>query len=405
MNLSPVVIAIPMYFVLMGIELIALRFQNGPSYRLNDTLTNINCGIVSQVTGVFLKILSIGVYTWVYEKYRLFTIENSLIHLFILFVLYDFLYYWAHRYSHEINLFWGGHVVHHSSEEYNLSVALRQSSTQTIWTFSFYLPLALMGFDPVSLVVISGFNLLYQFWIHTESIGKLGFLEKILNTPSHHRVHHGRNPQYIDKNHGGTFILFDKWFGTFEEEKERPVYGITEPVGSWNPLWINGSHYLKILKELKSQSDLKNQLRTLFGKPGFQTAPQNNAYPNIDSAVTEKYDSPLEAKYKGYLLIQYLFVVILTAFFLFNLNGFGTLDKAIVVFIIVWSTVNLGGILGSQKVNRISEMARILSLSGVVWFSLNWGNTIFILCAVYAITSLGAWIRLTSTKPNLPHFS
>jgi alkylglycerol monooxygenase len=405
MNVSPVVIAIPIYFLLMGIELIALRFQKNPSYRLNDALTNINCGIVSQVTGVFLKIFSIGVYTWVYEKYRLFTIDNSLINLIVLFVLYDFLYYWAHRYSHEINLFWGGHVVHHSSEEYNLSVALRQSSTQTLWTFSFYLPLALVGFDPVSLVLISGFNLLYQFWIHTESIGKLGFLEKILNTPSHHRVHHGRNPQYIDKNHGGTFILFDKWFGTFEEEKEIPVYGITEPVRSWNPLYINLSHYLSMYEDLQRHPGLKNKLRILFGKPGSDTALQDKASSAKDSLLHEKYDSPLEAQYRAYLIVQYLFVVLLTAFFLFNLNRFETLDKAMAVIIIVWSTVNLGGILGSSQGIRISEMIRIFCLSGFVSFTLHFENTIAILCLLYTLTSLVAWMRLSTAKPNLTHVS
>jgi len=147
MSLSPVVIAIPIYFLLMGIELIVLRFQNNQSYRLNDAITNINLGVMSQVTGVFLKVLSIGVYSLVFENFAFFKIQNTIWTFMLLFFLYDFCYYWAHRMSHEINLFWGGHVVHHSSEEYNLSVALRQSSTQTLWTFFFYLPLALIGFD------------------------------------------------------------------------------------------------------------------------------------------------------------------------------------------------------------------------------------------------------------------
>ncbi len=137
MNLSPVVIAIPMYFILMALEMIVLRFQKHPGYRLNDAITNINCGVISQVTGVFIKILSIGIYTWIFQNFSIFTVPNNVWTFLLLFFLYDFCYYWAHRMSHEINLFWGGHVVHHSSEEYNLSVALRQSSTQTIWTFFF----------------------------------------------------------------------------------------------------------------------------------------------------------------------------------------------------------------------------------------------------------------------------
>ncbi|MFN3803023.1 sterol desaturase family protein, partial [Belliella pelovolcani] len=269
MNLSPVVIAIPMYFLLMAVELIVLRFQKYPSYRMNDAITNINLGVVSQVTGVFLKVLSIGLYTFFFEKFAILDIPSNLWTFPLLFFLYDFCYYWAHRMSHEINLFWGGHVVHHSSEEYNLSVALRQSSTQTIWTFMFYLPLAIIGFDPVALVLVSGLNLLYQFWIHTEAIDRMGFLEKFMNTPSHHRVHHGRNPKYIDKNHGGTFIIFDKWFGTFKEEEERPTYGITTPVNSWNPVWVNLSHYANMKNELRQIPKWSDKLRYLFNKPGW----------------------------------------------------------------------------------------------------------------------------------------
>ena len=171
--------------------------------------------------------------------------------------------------EYEINLFWGGHVVHHSSEEYNLSVALRQSSTQTIWTFMFYLPLAFIGFDPVYLVLVSGLNLLYQFWIHTEAIGKMGFFEKFMNTPSHHRVHHGRNPKYIDKNHGGTFIIFDKWFGTFQEEEEKPTYGITTPVNSWNPVWVNLQSAMRMKQEMSLIKNWKDKIRYLMNKPGW----------------------------------------------------------------------------------------------------------------------------------------
>ena len=237
MNINPTVIAIPIYFLLIGIELIVHRFQATKSYRLNDAITNINCGVTSQVTAAFLKVFTIGFYSFVYEQFRFTTIENSGITWAIAFIAYDLCYYWAHRMSHQVNLFWGGHSVHHQSEEYNLSVALRQSSTQTIWTFLFYTPMALTGIDPLVMLSVSGFNLLYQFWIHTESINKLPrWFEAILNTPSHHRVHHARNPKYIDKNHAGTFIIWDKMFGTFKEEEERPTYGITKNLNSWNPL-------------------------------------------------------------------------------------------------------------------------------------------------------------------------
>lgn len=369
MNLSPVVIAIPVYFLLMAIEIIVLRFQKNPSYRLNDAITNINCGVVSQVSGVFLKVLSIGLYTLVYEKLALFTIPNSIWFLLLLFFLYDFCYYWAHRMSHEINLFWGGHVVHHSSEEYNLSVALRQSSTQTIWTFFFYLPLAVLGFDPISLVLVSGLNLLYQFWIHTESIGKMGFLEKFMNTPSHHRVHHGRNPKYIDKNHGGTFIIFDKWFGTFQEEEERPTYGITTPVNSWNPVWVNIAHYANMKAEIKNIRGLKDKVRYLFNKPGWlpeYLGGQREVKPVEDTY--RKFDTTVPNPLNYYVFFQYVVLMVLTAFFLFNLPDFDLITKLAMSLMIIWSTVSFSGIFEQSRWYHVQEASRILAFSVLLHF-------------------------------------
>jgi sterol desaturase/sphingolipid hydroxylase (fatty acid hydroxylase superfamily) len=369
MNLSPVVIAIPMYFILMGVELLVLRFQRNPSYRLNDAITNINCGVVSQVTGVFLKVLSIGIYTFLFERLAFFSIPNNIWTFLLLFFLYDFCYYWAHRLSHEINLFWGGHVVHHSSEEYNLSVALRQSSTQTIWTFMFYLPLAIIGFDPISLVLVSGINLLYQFWIHTEAIDRMGFLEKFMNTPSHHRVHHGRNPKYIDKNHGGTFIIFDKWFGTFQEEEERPTYGITTPVNSWNPVWVNLAHYATMKEELKMIPRLSDRVKYLFNKPGW--LPEYLGGYRVVKEVPKdfkKFDTTVPAPLNYYVFFQYVLLLGLTAFFLFNVSAFDAWAKLGVSVLIIWTTVSFSGIFEQNRWFQYQEILRISVFAAAIWW-------------------------------------
>lgn len=369
MNLSPVVIAIPMYFILMAIEMIVLRFQKHPGYRLNDAITNINCGVVSQVTGVFIKVLSIGIYTLIYQQLAFVHIPNNVWTFLLLFFLYDFCYYWAHRMSHEINLFWGGHVVHHSSEEYNLSVALRQSSTQTIWTFFFYFPLALLGFDPVMLILASGINLLYQFWIHTEVIGSMGFLEKFMNTPSHHRVHHGRNPKYIDKNHGGTFIIFDKWFGTFQAEEEKPTYGITTPVKSWNPVWVNLAHYATMKEELKMIPSWADRVKYLFYKPGwFPDYLGGYRAPKEVEADYQKFDTVVPNSLNWYVFAQYIFVLLLTGFFLFEVDSFNWLPKVLVSSIIMWTTVSFSGVFEKRSWYFPQEIARILAFAGVVFF-------------------------------------
>lgn len=399
MNLSPVVIAIPMYFILMAIEMIALRFQKHPGYRLNDAITNINCGVISQVTGVFIKVLSIGIYTLIYEKLALFQIPNTVWTFFVLFFLYDFCYYWAHRKSHEINLFWGGHVVHHSSEEYNLSVALRQSSTQTFWTFFFYFPLALLGFDPLLLILVSGINLLYQFWIHTETIGKMGFFEKFMNTPSHHRVHHGRNPKYIDKNHGGTFIIFDKWFGTFQEEEETPTYGITTPINSWNPLWINLSHYVTIKKELGMIHGLRDKIRYLFNKPGW-LPDYLGGYraPEEPGEEFKKYNTVVPPSLNWYAFFHYLILLILTGFFLFQLADFDWLSKVLVSVIIIWTTVSFSGIFEKRSWYLPQEIFRILAFSATVYFLINPFLNLTVLSVVLGIYTFVSLIWLTRNQ-------
>ncbi|SIN76894.1 sterol desaturase family protein [Algoriphagus halophilus] len=369
MNLSPVVIAIPIYFLLMAIEMIVLRFQKHPGYRMNDAITNINCGVMSQVTGVFFKIISIGIYTLIFEHYAFFQIPNNTWTFFLLFFLYDFCYYWAHRMSHEVNLFWGGHVVHHSSEEYNLSVALRQSSTQTFWTFFFYFPLAILGFDPVMLILVSGLNLLYQFWIHTEVIGKMGFLEHFMNTPSHHRVHHGRNPKYIDKNHGGTFIIFDKWFGTFQEEEETPTYGITTPVKSWNPFWVNVAHYVTMKEELKQIKGFRDKLNYLFNKPGWLPSYLGGyrAPKEVDSNYS-KYDTVVPSTMNWYIFTQYILLLLLTGFFLFQVNSLDLLAKVGVSVLIIWTTVSFSGIFEKRKWYFPQEYLRVLTFDLSVFY-------------------------------------
>lgn len=405
MNLSPVVIAIPMYFILMAVEMITLRFQKHPGYRLNDAITNINCGVISQVTGVFIKVLSIGIYTLIYENLAFIQIPNNIWTFLLLFFLYDLCYYWAHRKSHEINLFWGGHVVHHSSEEYNLSVALRQSSTQTIWTFFFYFPLALLGFDPVMLVLASGINLLYQFWIHTEAIGKMGFLEKFMNTPSHHRVHHGRNPKYIDKNHGGTFIIFDKWFGTFQEEEETPTYGITTPVNSWNPFWVNLSHYATMKEELALIPNWGDKIRYLFNKPGWlpeylggYRAPQE---PGPDF---KKFDTVVPPTFNWYVFFQYVMLLVLTGYFLFQVNNFDWTIKIGVSLAIIWTTVSFSGVFEKRSWFFPQEVLRLISFTGVLFLLFETLISMPLLLSVlgiYLLISFGWLIKNQQSKSKI----
>lgn len=362
MNLNPIVLSIPIFFLLIGIELAVERFSHRKLYRLPDAISNLSCGITSQLSGLFLKILAIGVYEILFSNFAFFELEKGWLYWVSLFLLVDFAYYWAHRMSHEVNLFWGGHVVHHQSEDYNLSVALRQSSFQIVWTFAFNLPLALIGFETLDFALISALNTLYQFWIHTETIKKLGFLEYFLNTPSHHRVHHGRDPKYIDKNHAGSLIIWDKMFGTFQAEEEKPTYGITKPINSWNAVWANFSHYAEMGKDLKRIEKWSDKVKYLFKKPGWLPASLGGyrAVPEVDKTTYKKYETPAPVALNYYVLFQYALCLVGTGLFLFKQNEFLLGEKVFFTIIISIVVVNSGVLFENKAWVKWAEWIRII---------------------------------------------
>ncbi|MDN4164087.1 sterol desaturase family protein [Cytophagales bacterium LB-30] len=372
MNINPIVLSIPIYFLLIGIELLIQAFSKQNLYRLNDAITNISCGITQQVTGVFLKIVSITAYQLLFEHFALTQIPVTWWSVLILLFAVDFCYYWAHRMSHEVNLFWGGHVVHHQSEDYNFSVALRQGSFQVIWTFMFSLPLAIIGFDTLTFVTVSAIVTVYQFWIHTETIGKLGPIEWIFNTPSHHRVHHGRNPKYIDKNHAGMFIIWDRMFGTFQEEEERPTYGITKPVNSWNPVWVNLQHYAELWQSLKQARNFGDKMKMLFNKPGWfpEYLGGVQSVPEVDPSKYSKYDTRVSYQVSAYILVQYITVLGATAFYLFQEKNFAMGDKVLLTVAIILTIVNCGVLFERKSWVAYTETLRLLALPALVAYFL-----------------------------------
>ncbi|TLM95368.1 sterol desaturase family protein [Hymenobacter jeollabukensis] len=378
MNLNPIVLSIPLYFALIGAELLVERLQHREKYRFHDAVTNISCGVTSQIAGVFLKVAVIGVYELLYQHARLWQVTRTWATSLLLFVLADLCYYFAHRYSHEINVLWGGHVVHHQSEDYNLSVALRQSSFQGMFTFAFYLPLAVLGFETTWFVYVSALVTLYQFWIHTELIGRLGPLEWVLNTPSHHRVHHGRNPKYIDRNYAGTFIVWDRLFGTFQAEEERPVYGITTPLNSWNPVWANFGHYAQMRAQLRQTPGLGNKLRVLFGRPGWRPAAQGGPYPipDVDPANYQKYSTTAPRTVNWYVFAQYVVLIGVAAVFLFTQKDMTTPLRWAVAGWCVWAALACGALFEAKPWGYRLEPLRLaaslalllLAARGQGWF-------------------------------------
>src|SRR5713226_4452878 len=268
-----IALAIPFFFLLMGVELWAARRRRARVYRFNDALVDLSCGMSQQVLLVFgVGVLGAG-YLWLYQ-HRLWTLQGPLAWLLAFFAV-DLIYYWWHRLSHRVNFLWAVHVVHHQSEDYNLAVALRQAvlSVWTIWPF--HLPLALVGVPPVVFATVESFSTLYQFWIHTELVGRLGWYERVFNTPSQHRVHHAVNPRYLDKNYAATLCIWDRLFGTFEEEKEQPVYGLVKPLASFDPLWAQVNQFFDLAKR-SAQFKGVDKLRVWLKGPawGYPPAPE-----------------------------------------------------------------------------------------------------------------------------------
>jgi sterol desaturase/sphingolipid hydroxylase (fatty acid hydroxylase superfamily) len=263
--------AIPFFALTVILEIILTVKVKLEDYEFKDARASILMGLGNVAIGLFTKFFILGIFLFLY-KFRFFTIPFAGCSWIILLFAEDFCYYWFHRISHESRFFWASHVVHHSSQKYNLSTALRQTWSGSFYTFIFWLPLILIGFHPIMVLVQMSISLIYQYWIHTEFINKMPkWFEALFNTPSHHRVHHATNPQYLDRNHAGIFIIWDKIFGTFEPEVEKPIYGLVTNIDTYNPIKIAFLEWKNMLKDFyQSKTSIKNKLKYLIKPPGWR---------------------------------------------------------------------------------------------------------------------------------------
>ena len=321
MRVDYIALAIPVFFILMGVEYWISRRTGKRLYRLNDTISDLTAGIYSRLTPLIYFGLFVFVYDWVYRNYRLTEWSmDSVVAWVLCFLGVDFFYYWFHRHTHSISILWGCHEPHHSSEEYNLSVALRQGAFQGVFSWPYYLPLALFGFPWPMMAAMSSFNTLYQFWIHTRLIGRMGVFEILFNTPSHHRVHHGINPEYIDKNHGGTLIIWDKLFGSFQKEEQEPVYGTVKPLASWNPFYTQIQYWAYLWRVSRATRIWTDKFLVWFKPPGWKPRdlPQSGPIPQVDAATHRKYDATQPVSLQIYIAIQFVMALVATVLLLFN---------------------------------------------------------------------------------------
>jgi alkylglycerol monooxygenase len=363
-----IALAVPVFFLLIGLEHWVARRRGRSAYRLADFLTNLSCGTMQQLALLFFNVAILAAYTYAFEHHRIFEASPRSVAVWVLsFLAIDLLYYWWHRLSHRVNVMWAGHVVHHSSEDYNLSVALRQSVLTPLTASPFTIALAFAGVPPLVHAPIYSFNLLYQFWIHTELVGKLGWFEHVFNTPSLHRVHHAINPIYLDKNYGGTLIVWDRLFGTWQPETEPPVYGIVKPLRTFQPLWAE-FHYVVELCRHFVRASLGDKLRVFWKPPTWYPAalPAPPGPRPVSPATFQKYERPTTARLGRYLSVNYALLMVVTAVTLLLAPRMSLPVLVALSIGIVLSLISTGALLEGKRWAWPLEGVRFASFAGAV---------------------------------------
>ncbi len=368
-NINPIGIAVPFFFALLGIEILLARRSKRPLHRLNDSMADLTCGMGDQLIGVFSKAIPLAVYALVEAQFGLLELGTSSPWVWLAaMLLVDHQYYWYHRFSHRVNFGWATHVVHHQSEEYNLAVALRQPWFSQVYSWLFYLPLAWLGFPALVWATCFALNLLYQFWIHTRLIHRMGPLEWLFNTPSHHRVHHGINDQYLDRNYAGILILWDRLYGSFEPESDEVLYGTRRPLRSWNPLWANIEPWVHVAKLSSASHGLAEKLYAWIAPPEW--LPRDHSKLADKDAFMEQrgYDSNLGRSLHGYVLLHLVPVGTLMAWMLTYDMTLPRPVLALGSLVIVWTAVGWAGMFEGRSWALATELARHVGLAVALGF-------------------------------------
>ena len=370
MELIP--LAVPLFLLAILLELFIDRRRATGFFRANDAINSLSAGVLSTTAGYFTRFLPLIVWGLVLENFALvdmplawFDASPRGIALWVTALFaWDFCYYWYHRFSHEVSVLWAAHAVHHQSEDYNLSTALRQTSTGFLFYWLFFLPLFLIGFPLEVLITVNALNLIYQFWVHTQVVRRMGVLDRILVTPSNHRVHHAQNERYIDKNYGGILILWDRLFGTFQEERDDDpvVFGVRRPLANWNPFWANLQVYDYLLFDALRTQRWRDKLGIWFRRTGWRPADVASRYPkhNVDLGDFRKFDPPVAPGMRRYVLWQFG-AAIAAALAISVLFALGGPPAVLVPCLLLWALLYTVGLLNEGRAYGLrAEVVRLL---------------------------------------------
>ena len=365
MHFNYLAFAVPLFIGLMILEFFVAKRQGKKIFNFTNSIANVNVGIAERLLDTLITGLFFFVYDYLNKHYGIFHIESSILMWVALFICTDFTWYWYHRLAHEINLFWAAHIVHHQSEDFNYTVSARITVFQAIIRTGFWAILPVLGFPAEMITSVLLVHGLYPFFIHTRLVGNLGVLEYIFVTPSHHRVHHASNPEYLDKNYGDVLIIWDKLFGTFKKEESEITYGLTKPLKSNSFLWQHFHFILELLVAVKREKGIINKLRKLFGRP-------DGVDENIRGELEEKFNIFNNKESAGNDLNRYVvFQVITSLILLFLFIGFENhlnwQMQTLFTFFIIVTLVNCGAILEQKKWIFYLEYSRVfLFLVGIL---------------------------------------
>ncbi len=402
MRLNPIALAIPVFLLAMGVELLVAHARRRRVYRLQDSLADLGCGVGQQVAGLFMAASMLAAYEWLFRRAALVRFPGGSGWPWLLaFVWVDVAYYWWHRLSHRVNFLWAVHAVHHQSEDFNLAVALRQAILSPVTSFPFYLPMVFLGVPTLVYATMTAFSTLYQFWIHTELVEKLGPVELVLNTPSAHRVHHAVNPRYLDRNYAAVLIVWDRLFGTHVPEGERPVYGLTKPIRSFNAIRAQTQPWSDLAAKALLLRGLE-RLRIWWRSPDWN--PGGSPLPSEEEVQARpRFEQPVARGVLAYAFVQ--FVPLIAATFFMLLWGEAAETRALLVaaLLVFWTLLAVGGLLDDRPWAVPVEAARLAALAAaaVYWAPLTASRGISAL-AVPAALGMAVWL-FAETRPRVRH--
>jgi sterol desaturase/sphingolipid hydroxylase (fatty acid hydroxylase superfamily) len=368
-KLDPIALAVPVFFLLIGLELLIARARRRSVYRFTDSFADLGCGVSQRVVLLLFEAGLLGVYALLYEHGRLFTFAPGSAWPWVIAIVgVDLGYYWWHRLSHEVNLLWAVHVVHHQSEDYNLAVALRQAVLSPVTVMPFYLPLAVLGVPLLPFFIVNALSTLYQFWIHTELVDRMGILEKVINTPSLHRVHHAVNPEYLDRNYAATFICWDQMFGTLRREATPPIYGVSHPLRSFDPVWAQVQPLWALGQAIRRAPSVGQAVKFLFASPAWHPEWLGPLPPlrGVDPQALPKFEVHPGPRRAWYVGVQLAVVVVVGVALMTWHNA---LSAPALVTAVAWVLVSLvagAALLEGRRWAVGLEMARVGLLVGAV---------------------------------------